>query len=198
MPQRRYRARCAKEHRGAERSSVRRTSSRCQASKVAGVTRKVAQRSRGSSRASVPEHRATGRGEPRSCHLALEHRELMTQHRDPDILLIWARTDANESKPLANEQERDWTAHTGDRGPFTTSLVIGRILRLHPTGRHHDTLNEQGSSSGSRSTRKRNGRRNVAVRCDTADSSDALRITRLQQRQECANATPETLPNDCG
>ena len=122
----------------------------------------------------------------------------MTQHRDPDILLIWARTDDNESNPLSNEQERDWTAHTGDRGPFTTSLVIGRILRLHPTGRHHDTLNEQGSSSGSRSTRKRNGRRNVAVRCDTADSSDALRITRLQQRQECANATPETLPNDCG
>ncbi|GEM_PF-3557629 len=55
----------------------------------------------------------------------------MTQHRDPDILLIWGRTDANE---LSNEQERDWTAHTGDRGPFTASLVIGRILRLNPTG----------------------------------------------------------------
>jgi hypothetical protein len=48
----------------------------------------------------------------------------MTQHRDLDILLIWGRTDANESRQLSNEQERDRTAHTGDRGTSTASLVI--------------------------------------------------------------------------
>ena len=71
------------------------------------------------------EHRAIGRGEPRSCHLALEHRELMTQHRDLDILLIWGRTDANEVEQASNEKEGHRTAHTGDRGTFTASLVRG-------------------------------------------------------------------------
>jgi hypothetical protein len=39
-------------------------------------------------------------------------------------------------------------------------------------------------------TRKRNGRRNVAVRCDSEDSSDTLEITRLRQGQGPARATP--------
>jgi hypothetical protein len=29
----------------------------------------------------------------------------MTQHRDLDVLLIWAWTDPNEAKQLSNEQE---------------------------------------------------------------------------------------------
>jgi hypothetical protein len=51
------------------------------------------------------EHGAIGRGEPRSLHLATKHHELMTQHRDLDVLLIWAWTDPNEAKQLSNEQE---------------------------------------------------------------------------------------------
>jgi len=46
-------------------------------------------------------------GEPRTRHLALQHRELMTKDRDLDVLLVWAWTDPNESEQLSNEQEGD-------------------------------------------------------------------------------------------
>jgi hypothetical protein len=36
------------------------------------------------------KHAAISRGEPRSYHLAAEHRELMTKDRDLDVLLLWA------------------------------------------------------------------------------------------------------------
>ena len=79
------------------------------------------------------EYSAIGRGEPGSCYLAAQHRELMTKHRDLDVLLVRRRTDSNEAEQLSNEQEGDRTGHSGDRCTFATPLVRGRILRLHPT-----------------------------------------------------------------
>jgi len=35
---------------------------------------------------------------PRTRHLALQHRELMTEHGDLDILLVRHRTDSDESE----------------------------------------------------------------------------------------------------
>jgi hypothetical protein len=49
------------------------------------------------------EHRAIDRGEPRSCHLALEHRELVTKHRDLDVLVVRRWTDSEEQEKLANQ-----------------------------------------------------------------------------------------------
>ena len=42
------------------------------------------------------EHGAIGGGEPRPRHLAAKDRELMTEHRDLDVLLIRAWTDSDE------------------------------------------------------------------------------------------------------
>jgi hypothetical protein len=53
------------------------------------------------------KHGAISGGEPRTRHLALQHRELMTKDRDLDVLLVWAWTDPNESEQLSNEQEGD-------------------------------------------------------------------------------------------
>jgi hypothetical protein len=36
------------------------------------------------------KHGAISGGEPRTRHLALQHRELMTKDRDLDVLLLWA------------------------------------------------------------------------------------------------------------
>jgi hypothetical protein len=44
------------------------------------------------------QHGAIGGGEPRRCDLATKDRELMTEHRDLDVLLIRCRTDRNEAK----------------------------------------------------------------------------------------------------
>ena len=79
------------------------------------------------------EHGAIGGGEPRPRHLAAKDRELMTEHRDLDVLLIRAWTDSDESEQLSNEQEGDRTGHDGDPGTFAASLVRAMFLRLHPT-----------------------------------------------------------------
>jgi len=67
----------------------------------------VAQRSRGRSRASVPCTARSAGGKPRTRHLATEDRELMTQDRDLDVLLVRGRADSHESEQLSNEQEGD-------------------------------------------------------------------------------------------
>jgi hypothetical protein len=46
-------------------------------------------------------------GAPRTRHLALWYRELMTKNRDLDVLLVWVWTDPNESEQHSNEQEGD-------------------------------------------------------------------------------------------
>jgi hypothetical protein len=81
------------------------------------------------------KHGAIGDGEPGSCHLALQHRELETKNRDLYVLLIRFGSDADETQQLSNEQEYDRRGHGCDCRVFPTALVGVRILWLHPTRR---------------------------------------------------------------
>jgi hypothetical protein len=111
-------------------------SSRCQRSSVAGVTRKMAQRSRLSRRAS----------EASTARSACEYRGRATwrrstaswwaEHGDLDVLLVGRRANPEEVQEPANQQERQGAAHADDRATFTAPLLREWILRLHPSGTH--------------------------------------------------------------
>ena len=51
------------------------------------------------------EEGAVGGGEAWSCHLAADHGDLMTKHRDLDVLLVRRRTGTEEKEKLANQQK---------------------------------------------------------------------------------------------
>src|SRR5674476_1390264 len=57
------------------------------------------------------EHGAIGGGEPRTRDLAAKDRELMTQHRHLDVLLVEVWPDPNRYEQLSNEQGGHWRSH---------------------------------------------------------------------------------------
>jgi hypothetical protein len=57
------------------------------------------------------EHGAVGGGVSGTCHLAPQHRELMTKHGDLDVLLVRCRAESQEVEQSPDEQEGDRTAH---------------------------------------------------------------------------------------
>ena len=61
------------------------------------------------------EHDAVGGGVPRTRDLAAQHRELVPQYSDLDVLLVGSPTGPKQREQPANEDE-------GDRGP--TSMVV--------------------------------------------------------------------------
>jgi hypothetical protein len=60
--------------------------SRCQRSRVAGVTKNVAQRWRGSSRDRAARHCAVGGFEVQTADLTAEHRDLVAEHENFHVL----------------------------------------------------------------------------------------------------------------
>ena len=53
------------------------------------------------------EHSAIGGGLPRTCDLATQFGELMTEHGDLDVLFVGSRTGPKQPEQLANEEEGD-------------------------------------------------------------------------------------------
>ena len=79
------------------------------------------------------EHSPIGGGVPGARDLATKYGELMTKHRDLDVLLVWGRTDSKQLEQPSNEEEGDRIVHVDDRGRSKKSLVSARILCLHPS-----------------------------------------------------------------
>ena len=80
------------------------------------------------------EQRAMGGGVPGTRRLAAQYGELMAEHGDLDVLLVWGRTGPEQFEQLTNEEEGDRAAHVDDRGRSTAPLVSARIACLHPSG----------------------------------------------------------------
>jgi len=80
------------------------------------------------------QHGAISGGVAGPSHLSAQHGQLVTEHRDLDVLLVRRRTEPEEVKEPADEQEGDRTAHAEDLCRAASSLLGPRILSVHPTG----------------------------------------------------------------
>ena len=80
------------------------------------------------------EHSPVGGGVPGARDLATKYGELMTKHRDLDVLVVWGRTDSEELEQPSNQEEVQRIVHVNDRGRFKKPLVSARLACLHPSG----------------------------------------------------------------
>jgi hypothetical protein len=66
--------------------------------------------------------------------LASEHAQLVTEHRDLDVLVVVLRPVGEEAKDSTNEREHYRRAHTDDLAKPASRLLAAEILYLHPSG----------------------------------------------------------------
>ena len=79
------------------------------------------------------EYSTISRGVPGARDMATKYGELMTKHRDLDVLLVLGRTDSKQLEQPSNQEEGDRIVHVTDRRRFKKPLVSARIACLHPS-----------------------------------------------------------------
>ena len=78
------------------------------------------------------QHGAISGRVPGPRHLTVQHRQLVPEHGDLDVLLVGCRAEPEEVQEPANEQERDRASHVDNRGRCAEPLLRPRILLLAP------------------------------------------------------------------
>src|ERR1700680_3552034 len=74
------------------------------------------------------------RGVAGSGDLAAQHVQLVTEHRDLNVLVVLLRPEGEQAQDPADEQEYHGRAHTDDLAKPASWLLAGEILYLHPSG----------------------------------------------------------------
>jgi hypothetical protein len=69
------------------------------------------------------EHGAIGRGVPRTCHLASQHRQLVAEHGDLDVLFVRCWPEPEQVDQAADEQEGERTDHRNDPDSCAAPLL---------------------------------------------------------------------------
>ena len=80
------------------------------------------------------EDQAIGGGVARAGNLTVQHRQLVAQDGDLEILVVWLGTQADQPQDAPYEEEHEGRGHAGHLASCISWLLRAAILSLHPSG----------------------------------------------------------------
>src|SRR2546421_1149941 len=85
-----------------------------------------------------------GSGDPwcvaRAGNLAVQHRQLVAQDGDLDVLGVWCGTEANQPENASYEEEDEGRGNAGHPPRWPSRLLRTAILCLHPSRRRDQAI----------------------------------------------------------